>query len=213
MKQFSLFVMAGLALIGISACANRQTVQSTLVPPRVDLKQYELIGVVDFKSTSEGKLGPLATKSFTEWARRDQGPVRIVGLGSKAEALRSVGRDRLDRETFMALGREHGVSTILTGELKVSDIRPDIRILASLRSGEVSAEVDATLAVELIEASTGASIWSASASGTRSVGHISMLSGRNFAFDAHDPKAAYGGLVDALVEVATRDFRAAWVRQ
>ncbi len=213
MKQFSFLVMAGLTLIGMFACASRQTIQSTLVPPRIDLKQHELIGIVDFRSTSEGKLGPLATKSFTEWARRDQGLVRIVGLGSRAEALRSVGRDRWDRETFMALGREHGVSTILTGELTVSDIRPDIRILASMRSGHVSAEVDATLAVELIETSTGASIWSTSASGTNSVGHVSMFSGRKFDFDAQDPETAYGGLVNTLVEVATRDFRSTWERR
>ena len=213
MKKLSLLVVAGLALAGMFACSHRPPVQTTLVPPRIDLKQHELIGIVDFKSTSEGKLGPLATRSFTEWARRDQGPVRILDLGSRAQALRSVGKDRWDRDTYIALGQKHGVNTIITGELKVSDIRPDVRILASLRSGEISAEVDATLAVQLIETSTGASIWSASASSTSSVGHVSMLGGKNFAFDAQDPKAAYGGLVNTLVEVTTRDLRATWVRQ
>ncbi len=69
------------------------------------------------------------------------------------------------------------------------------------------------LAVELTEASTGASIWSTSASGTNSVGHVSMFSGRKFDFDAQDPETAYSGLVNTLVEVATRDFRSTWERR
>ena len=56
--------------------------------------------------------------------------------------------------------------------------------------------------------STGASIWSSSGRATHSVGHISVVKNRGFAFDAMDPEQAYGGLVDALVEQVTRDFRA-----
>ncbi len=210
MRRLPFSMMAALLLAGLSGCAARQPVQTVMVPPRIDLRQHELIGVVEFGSTSRGKLGPLATGKFTEWARRDQGLVRIVALGSKNEALRSTGRDRWDPETFRVLGRKHGLKTILVGELKVSDVRPDIRIAASIRSGQVSGQVDANLSVELIEASTGASLWSASAAGTKSVGHISVLSGRSFSFDADDPERAYGGLVDGLAEQVSRDFRATW---
>ncbi len=130
--------------------------------------------------------------------------VRVVGFGPESAALQSVGRNELNPDTFRALGQEHGVRTILTGVLEISDIRPDIRIASSLKSGSLSAQVDATLAVQLIEAATGASIWSTSASATTSVGHISVLGSRDFVFDAEDPERAYGGLVDSLVEQVTR---------
>jgi hypothetical protein len=65
--------------------------------------------------------------------------------------------------------------------------------------------------VQLLETSTGASIWSSSAQVRQNVGHISVSDGRNF--DASDPESAYGGLVDTLVEQVTRDFRGTWVPQ
>ncbi|HET6372704.1 MAG TPA: hypothetical protein VFG76_05320 [Candidatus Polarisedimenticolia bacterium] len=213
MKRQSYLVVVGLLAIAIPACANRPPVQTLMVPPRIDLKQHEVIGVVEFGSTSEGKLGQVATRRFTEWARHDQGLVRIVELGPKARALRTVGRDRLDPEALKAIGQQLGVQTILTGQLKVSNVRPNVQILASLGAGHVTAEVDATLEVQMFEASTGASLWNSSATGTRSVGHVSVFSGGKFAFDAADPDRAYGELLDVLVEQVTRDFRVTWQRQ
>jgi len=216
MKHRPILLMA-LVLLGAAAgCARRPPappVQTVRVPPRVDLTAHEMIGVVDFGSTSNGELGPLTTAKFIEWARRDQGLVRIVELGSKKDTLRSVGRDRWDAETFRALGRQHGVRTIVVGDLTVSDIRPDIRVFASLKGGDVTATVDAALDVRLFEASTGASLWSSSGRATQSVGQVSVLSGHGFAFDAGDPEAAYGDLVESLVDQVTRDLRATWERR
>jgi len=207
---FVMLAVAGFLVSCLVGCSHRPPVQTYSVPPRFDLKQQEMIGVVEFTCSNEGKLGPLATRRFTDWARRDQGLVRIVDLGSRKQAMKSVGRDKWDVETWKALGKERGVKTLLIGELKISDIRPDIRVLASLGAGHVSAQVDSTLDVQIIETATGASIWSSSAGGTRSVGHVSMFSGRHFAFDADDPDRAYGDMVDALVEQTTRDFRVTW---
>lgn len=74
----------------------------------------------------------------------------------------------------------------------------------------MSAQVDATLAVQLIETATGASLWNTSASGTREVGQVSVFSGGMFGFDADDPDRAYGALVNALAVEATRDFQVSW---
>ncbi|MGH7341419.1 MAG: hypothetical protein ACREKH_13095 [Candidatus Rokuibacteriota bacterium] len=202
--------MGVLALLGASASCNRRPVQTVMVPPLIDLRQHEMIGVVEFGSTSKGQLAPFATRRFIESARRDQGLVRIVELGSKAAAIRSVGGDGWDAETVKALGAKHGVQTILTGELTISSVRPDVRVSASLRSGEVSAMVDATLAVQMFESGTGASIWSSSGRATQGVGHISVFGGKGFAFDAKNPEEAYGGLVDGLVEQVTGDFHVSW---
>ncbi len=76
-----------------------------------------------------------------------------------------------------------------------------------------AADVDASLTVQMIEAATGASIWSRSATVTMRVGAVSVLGGRDVIFDADDPERAYGALVNALVERVTQDFRVSWVRK
>ncbi len=64
----------------------------------------------------------------------------------------------------------------------------------------------------MIEASTGASVWSRTAEATRRVGNVSMRRGR-IRFDAEDPERAYGELVQALVEMATEDFKVTWEKR
>ncbi|MGB2698437.1 MAG: hypothetical protein WBD28_11350 [Candidatus Zixiibacteriota bacterium] len=181
-----------------------------MVPPTIDLKQHEVIGIIEFSSSSEGELGPLATREFIEMARQDQGIVRIVELGSEADVLKEIGSDRLDPATFKALGEKYQVSTIITGELLVSDVRPDIKITPGGGFMSFGAEVDASLSAQMVETPTGASIWSSSANATQSVGNVSVFGGKAFSFDAEDPEKAYGKLVDALVEEITKDFRVTW---
>src|SRR5262249_44100304 len=159
-------------LITITACSHRPAapaLRTVVVPPRIDLKQHEVIGVLEFKSSSEGKLGPLATKRFMEWARHDQGLVRMVELGTRSQVTRSLGGDRWDAETIRALGQQRGLDAVMVGELKIGNVKPDVRVLASLGGGRVSATVVATLTVQMIETSTGASLWSASGGATRTV--------------------------------------------
>jgi len=170
----------------------------------VDLSQHETIGVIDFRSPSNVELASLATERFTESARRDQGLVRMLDLGPSPSAL--------DAEAYRALGREHGVQTILVGELTISKTRPSVRIDSSLRSGSVAAIVEATLAVRLIEASSGASIWSGSARATDSLGQLNVLGGENVAVGTGDKQSVYTALVEQLVEQATSDFHAHWTR-
>jgi len=210
MKRSMIVALVALSLGGVTSCAHRQAVQTYRVPPRVDLRQLEMIGVVNFDTTADDDLASLATHRFAESARRDQGVVRMVDFGSKGEAMRAVSRSTWDAETLRALGEERGVRTILTGTLTLSDVRPDVRLSSSLRSGSVSGLVDAVLAVELIETETGASIWSGSARATQSVGQIGIRGGKDVVFGANDRDQVYAGLIDTLVEQATRDFHVSW---
>ena len=184
-----------------------------MVPPRIDLQQHEVLAVIEFSSSREGELGPLATARFVEAIRADQGLVRIVDLGTETEALRAVGAARLDRAAYQALGQTHDVNTIFTGELIISDIRPAIRISSDLGNMGVAADVDATLNVEMVETASGASIWSRSASVTKRVGEVSLLGSRDVVFDADNPERAYGELIDALVVAVSGEFRATWERR
>lgn len=186
-------------------CGPRTVVQeapAVLVPPRVDLAGLEQIGVVQFRASEGNGLGDLATQRFVESARRDQGLVRMVELGSSATADKDV-----------ALGRERGVRTVLAGELTVSKVRPKVRVASDLASGSVSMSLEATLAVRMIEVESGASIWSRSARATRSVGNVGVFGGKDVVFDAGDPEGAYAQLVDDLVAQVTGDFHARWERR
>ena len=70
MYKTSTLFLAVLLLALTVGCAAKQTYR---VPPRIDLTQHEMIGVIEINSSSEGELGPLATRRFTDEARRDQG--------------------------------------------------------------------------------------------------------------------------------------------
>jgi hypothetical protein len=184
-----------------------------MVPPRIDLKQHEVLGIIDFSFSSEGDLGNIATKKFSEEMRRDQGMIRIVELGSETDVLADVGQDRFSQTSFKEIGRKHEINTVITGELIISNVRPNVAITPGLSYLSFSAEVDATLNVQMVETSTGASIWSSSASETQQIGNISIFGGKDFAFNADDPEKAYGKLVNNLVNEVTRDFRVTWRRK
>lgn len=182
----------------------------TQIPPRIDLHNHEVLGIIEFGSSSKGDLAPFATQRFIEAVRRDQGLVRILELGTREDVLRELGVERLDAQAYRKLGERHGLSTIFSGELVVSDIRPSVRIGSHLSGMGLSAEAEATLTVRMAECASGASIWSRSGSATRRVGEVSVLGARDVVFDAEDPDRAYGELVDALIGLVTTDFRASW---
>lgn len=192
----------------LPACGTR-----VMVPPRIDLAEHEVLGVIEIQSSARGELGSITTRKLIEAVRRDQGMVRIVRLGTERQVLGELGQRRLDETAFRKLGESRELKTLLVGELTISDVRPNISISPGFESASITGEVDATLSVEMVETATGASLWSASASQTETVGHISVLGGRNFVFDAPDPERAYGKLVNSLVAVVARDFQVSWVRQ
>ncbi|MGB3340485.1 MAG: hypothetical protein WBB37_03275 [bacterium] len=195
-------------LLLILACGKK-----VMVPPRIDLSDYEVVGIIEFSCSEKGKLGSLATNRFMEFARRDQGMIRIIELGTESEVLKKIGHDKLDREAFTKIGETYEIATVFTGELIVSDVRPDIMITPGLGYMGFGAEVDATLSAQMVETVTGASIWNNSGSATRSVGHVSIFGGKAFAFDAEDPDKAYGKLVNELVDRVTADFQVTWRRE
>lgn len=208
MKYKLSLVLFAVLMISVLGCGPK-----VMVPPRIDLTQHEIVGIIEFKCSNEGDLGSYAKKKFIEAIRRDQGMVRIVELGNEGEVLKTIGSDRLDQDAFKVIGEKYAVSTIFVGELLISNVRPDITITPGLGYMSFAAEVDAKLDVMMVEISSGASIWSSSSNATQQVGHVSIFGGEFFTFDAEDPDEAYGKLINNLVEKASKDFRATWVRK
>lgn len=205
MKKRLLTCLAALLVLAVLSCGKR-----VMVPPRIDLKGYEVIGIIEFTCDYEGELGSFTTRKFTDAIRQDQGMVRIVKLGTEKQVLRDIGHEQLDAAAYMAIGEKYNVNTIFTGDLDVYGVRPDITITPGLGYMGLRAEVDATLSTEMLETASGASVWSKSADATETVGHVSIFGREAFAFDAKDPDKAYGKLINALVNETTRDFRVTW---
>lgn len=193
------------ALFVLAGCGT-----SVMIPPRIDLTQHEVLGVIEFGCTAQGALGRLTTKKFVESMRRDQGVVRVVALGTEEDVLKILGQRQLDRDACVRLGKEQGLKTLVVGELTISDVTPAISITPDLGSAGVTAQIEAALTVDMIETETGASLWSRTASDRRTVGNISLLGGKQVIFNATDPEKAYGGLVNSLVADVTADFHVRW---
>ena len=198
--------MTGVLLAGCGA-------KRVLVPARFDLRPYQTIGMVEFRSNAEGNLQQFTSQRFVESVQSSQPGVRILELGREEDVLASVEREHLDHETIRALADRYEVGAILVGEMDVTDVKPSVSLSSMLSSLAVSANVEATLTTKLYEARSGATLWTSSARGKENVAHVSLAQGGPVRFGAGDPEAAYGKLVDALVVRVTDDFRAHTVKQ
>ncbi|MHC4354522.1 MAG: hypothetical protein ACYS0H_17600 [Planctomycetota bacterium] len=207
MRRKSWLIAAALLTLAIQGCTER-----VLAPPRIDLKQHEVIGVIEFDCSGKGELGPFITQRFVDAARRDQQLVRIVRLGTEAEVLADIDQSRLDQNAFKAIGQKHQIKTVFTGNVVASDVKPSVAVGQSLTHFGVSADVDATLETQMVETDTGASLWSRSARAVERVGGVEIFGDKSFTFDADDPENAYGRLADTLVEAVTHDFQSHWIR-
>jgi hypothetical protein len=196
-KYAAIAVLAALALAG---CAR------VYVPPAVDLAPHEVIGLIEFKSDTRGDLTEYVTQKFIEAITEDQSDIRIVELGDQATVLAAVGQASLGPDAYRAIADRYKVKTVLTGELKVSSPRSSCNVGPGLDFASFETKVSARLIARLVEAGTGATVWSNSGSDERTVAGVSKF-GDSFSFNAEDPDEAYGDLARTLCRRVTRDFR------
>ena len=200
-----------LALAGLLAlaCAKRNVIE---VPPRVDLREFGAIGIIQFESESKGNLPELATRRFIEALQESQPGVRVLELGPASEIEGLPDSGRIDHRAVKQIGGTYEVDAIVVGDLIVKDVHPRVDLMQTITTMSVSADVDAGLTARLLETGRGATVWTRSSSAMRTVAHVGM-SGKTVRFDAQDPQQAYGELVDALVYDITYDFRPSYVRE
>ena len=94
MKNTSRFFVIVAGLMLAAGCCNR-----VMIPPAVDLKPYELIGLIEFSSGAKGNLAGYVTRKFMENITEDQKMLQIVELGPENEVLGAVQRARLESRT------------------------------------------------------------------------------------------------------------------
>jgi hypothetical protein len=201
MKSVSLAVCIAALLLG--GCAR------IYVPPAIDLKPHEVIGLIEFKSDTKGDLTEYVTQKFIESITEDQQELRIVELGDEATVLAAVGQASLGPDAYKAIAAKYDVKTVFIGDLKVSDVKPSLSIGPGFSFASFEAKVSANLVARLVETATGVTVWSNSGKAEHTVGGVTK-SGSFFSFSAEDPEEAYGDLARGLCYKVTRDFRATW---
>src|SRR5688572_9894574 len=183
--------------------------QTILVPvlPRMELKGYSTLGIVQFTSNAEPAVEALATRQFQEAVQAAQPGTRFIELGTRQAALAAVGAKELDAAAARKLAAKHGVEAIFTGEITYGEAKADIRLSdAASLSGSVRAELRGDISARLLEASSGASVWASSAWAKRQLGGMraSADGGVSVAVSKSDPRRE---MVPALVFHLTQDFR------
>jgi hypothetical protein len=205
---------AGIALLWSLAllwgCTHTELVP---VPPRLDLKSYGTLGIVEFSSNADVAINVHATRQFQEQIQSAQPGTRFVALGSREAVLAAVGGRQLDVDALKKIGEKYGVDAVFVGDIVYSDPKTDIKITDLTKlDGSVDTEVRGDISSSLVETRSGASVWSSSAWAKRQIGRLSVSAdqGVSGAMSNENPRDE---MVQSLVYYLTQDFRPTSVRE
>lgn len=202
-------VIVAATLVLTAGCGG----SSVLMPPRIDLGAFQRIGLVEFKSNAEGDLESLASREFLQNVQSSQPGVPVLELGDEKDVLAAIGRDRIDPAAIQALGAAYQVDAVIVGDLAVTEVKPRVDVTRVFSSASVAADVEAALTTRILDAGSGATLWTRSARSTQSVANAGLDTNGGFHFETRDPEAAYGSLIQSLVQNVTADFRPYWSKE
>jgi len=186
------------------ACSHTQKV---LVPPRVDLKAYKAIGVIDFSSTPRDDLRGYVTQNYMQTVQSAQPGVRFLELGSKEHVLTKISRKELDLDAIRSIGGAYHVDALIFGHFSASNPTPNVRLSSSMQSLQAGAVVEASLITKIWETDSGVVRWTNSTARQKKVASLKADTTGNIKFGVSDPEEVYGHLVPELVYANTADFR------
>ena len=202
--------MSALVLALLAAGCGGTT--RVLVPPRMDLHPYGRLGLVTFTvENAKGSLHQYATEQFAEAVLAAQPGIEVLELGTADSVMQRAGEKELGIASAQAIGRERNVGAVFAGHLKVTNPQGSGG-LAGLLTPHLEATVKVELAVRLLSTQSGGTVWRSSAWATEKVGQVALVGGE-VDFQAHDPKAAYGRMVNRLIELVTQDMWSTWQRR
>ena len=206
-----IFLFSVVVLLLGTGCGGGSRTVRVAVPPRVDLREYPTVGLVGFGSNARGELDRISTERFLRALHAAQPGTRVVELGSEKQVLAQVGRRNWDRETFRLVSEENGVDAIVLGRVDVERKAPDVKFSSFVNRLSVKQDVNVELTARLIEADSGATMWTDGAKCTTNLAHASFTDRGGASFGASNPDEAYGEMVDGLVWQVTDAFRTRYV--
>lgn len=191
------------------------------IPPKVDLTRYERVGLISFCCNAEGNMHDYFTQRFLLALRSYQKEARIVELGSEEEVTKSVQAEEINPEAIRRIGRKYNVDVVITGNLKVIEVRPLFKLQrggarpvagkSRIQGTRASADVKTQATARLWETEQGGTFWRASAHGDQMVDQVTVISEQKVIFDAKDPYKAFWDLVNPMVKNLCEDFKPEYV--
>ena len=210
LKYGTIAVFLSLSLSILVGCSHTEKVR---VPPRVDLKAYRTIGVIDFAITADSDLREYVTQQYIQSVQSAQPGVRLLELGTKEHVLTTVSRKKLDLTAIKSIGSTYKVDALIFGHFSASEPKPNVRLSSTWESLHAGAMVEASLLSKLWETDSGVTLWSNSTVRKETVASLNADTSGNIEFGASDPKETYGNLVPELVYANTSDFRPYYVNR
>ena len=206
MKTYAALAILLSALWG---CSN--TVLVT-VPPKMDLKAYGTLGILEFTSNSDPAISHFATQRFQEQVQGAYPGTPILELGTREAVLEAAGAKQLDAEAIRRIGQKYGVAAVFVGNIVYSEPNTDIRLIDITKlEGGIRTEIKGDISGKLLDTKSGASVWSSSAWAKRQLGGMTV-SGKNVSASVRDTNPRKD-MVPALIFHLTEDFRPASMRQ
>jgi hypothetical protein len=208
----TLVAVSTLSLAIVCGCSSTHTVLVS-VPPRVDVKSYGTVGIVEFASSGGSAIGARAARRLEEEVQAAQPGTRFIELGEPQAVLAAVGSSQFDFAAAKKIGEKYGVGAVFVGEIAYSEPKMDIRVIDVAKlEGNVRAEMRGDVSSRLIETASGANVWSSSAWAHRQLGSLSVSAERgvNGGMAESNPQEA---MLPSMVYQLTRDFRPTTMRQ
>jgi hypothetical protein len=204
--------MASIALgMLVFGCASKTVLVP--VPPRIDLRSYDAIGVIDFAGESADELGQTATQQFMSAVHASQPGVRFLELGPMDRLLSQARSARIDPATVKMLGAQYKIDSLFTGTYEVSESAAQVSVDKDLSSVRTSTRVRMSLTVRQWDTKNGATIWTQTRHGEWPVAKVRVQTGQSVGVRVSDPRERYGELMEQLVRAVTSDFAVQYERR
>jgi hypothetical protein len=189
----------------LTLCGCAKTITIT-VPPRIDLKPFPTIGLIEFDAQPPGELGPDATQMFLGNLQAAQPGVSVLELGNRDKVLREVGMTDLDSPAIRAIGERYGVEAVLSGSVELSEIQPDIKLSSDLSALTAQVKIGGKMTGKLWDSANGATIWTNSSWGSWPMAKINLTEGGAGSYSYRNPSEKRNHIIMSLVRALNGDF-------
>ena len=205
----ALFVV--LALAGLTGgCSHEPPRQAVLDPPRVDLSRFGTLGLVEFQSGSFDGFGASVSRDYLAALQAAQPGTPVLELGDERHVLGEVGGHGFDPDTVRAIGAKYHVDALVVGALDAQRVAPNVSFDSAVRWMTASAVLEGSLHVRILDAKSGATLWSNLSRSREEVARMNVNGGGISGVGATPPDEARQRMVERMVQRSTDDFWAHW---
>jgi hypothetical protein len=177
-------------------------------PPEVELPTEPAIGLIQFTlKNAEGGLDVFATDRFLQEIVQAQRGVRLLELGTLQNILADVDAGDLDAKAVRKIGSRHGVDSVFSGEIRISDVKPQISVNPFAKNLSVRASFTIHISAKLQTTDSGAVLWADSVERRETVADFGLIQGELPYFGVQDKDEANRRLITEIIHDLTWDFR------